>query len=178
MSVPRFPSVMSLMRERGGLDLCLYLASYVMSFYLWQDEKGVVLTYVSHLSQSEKGGFHICLYFSSLSQLSFLFISCKMKGVLTYVRTWLCPSQLSCLPTFRKVRKGWFLHVSVPGFPSVTSFYSSLGEKVVSTYVCTWLPSVSCPFLTSQGGKRVLLAVVRTNFSPDSWVFPDSCSVS
>ena len=34
------------MRERGGLDLSLYLASYVMSFYLWQGEKGVVLTYV------------------------------------------------------------------------------------------------------------------------------------
>ena len=48
----------------------------------------------SHLSQSEKSGFDICLYFSALSQLSFLFISCKMKGVLTYVRTWLSPSQL------------------------------------------------------------------------------------
>ena len=60
----------------------------------------------SHLSQSEKDGFHICLYFSSLSQLSFLIISCKMKGVLTYVCTWLSPSQLSCLPSFRKVERG------------------------------------------------------------------------
>ena len=34
------------MRERSGLDLCLYQVSYVMSFYLWQGEKGVVLTYV------------------------------------------------------------------------------------------------------------------------------------
>ena len=57
----------------------------------------------SHLSQSEIGGFHICLYFSAISQLSFLFISCKMKGVLTDARTWLSPSHLS-----RKVRKGWF----------------------------------------------------------------------
>ena len=67
----------------------------------------------SHLLQSEKGGFHICVYFSSLSQLSLLFISCKMKG--GFAR-----SKLSCLPTFPKVRKGWSKHVSVPGFPSVT----------------------------------------------------------
>ena len=79
--------------------------------------------------------------------------------------TWLSPSQLSCLPTFRNVRKGWFQHVSVPGFPSVMSFYSSLGEnEVVLTYVCTWFPSVSCLFFTS----RKALAVVRTCFSPDS----------
>ena len=61
----------------------------------------------SRLSQSKKGGFDICLYLSSLSELSFLFISCKMKGVLTYVRAWFSPSQLSCLPTLRRVRKGW-----------------------------------------------------------------------
>ena len=59
MPVPGFPTVMSFFlshakKEKGGLDLCLYLASYVMSFYSWQGEKGVVLTYVFPLIAKQK----------------------------------------------------------------------------------------------------------------------------
>ena len=43
--------------------------------------------------------------------------------------------------------------MSVPGFPSVMSFYLMYGEKeAVLTYVCTWLP---------------LLAVISLSFSRD-----------
>ena len=82
--------------------------------------------------------------------------------------------------------------MSVPGYPSVLSFHSSLGEgEVVLTYVCTSLPFVSGFFyladlfsptwsvpiarsrfragcLTSSKVEGMILAVVRTCLSPDS----------
>ena len=76
--------------------------------------------------------------------------------------------------------------MSVPGFPSVMSFYSSLGEKeVVFMYVCTWLPSVSCLFYLPARWEKVILAVVRSAFRRTCkfflthvLFFPDSCSFS
>ena len=56
--------------------------------------------------------------------------------------------------------------MSVPGFPSVMSFYSSLGEKeVVLTYVCTWLPSVSCLFFTSRKAESDFSSCLYLLFS-------------
>ena len=46
MSVPGFPFLHMSVQERGDLDLCLYPASYVMSFHSWQGEEGVVFKYV------------------------------------------------------------------------------------------------------------------------------------
>ena len=62
----------------------------------------------SHLSQSAKKRVsHMSVLFCPLSTVFSVYLL-QNKGVLTCVRTWLSPSQLSCLPAFRKVRKGWF----------------------------------------------------------------------
>ena len=61
-------------------------------------------------------------------------------------------------------------------FSAVMPSYFSQSEKgVVLTCVCTWLSLChvillcQLPFLYfSQGGKRMIVAVVRTCFSPDS----------
>ena len=59
----------------------------------------------------------------------------------------ICPYMafpVSCLSTYRNVERGWFSHMSVPGFPSVMSSDLTQGEKGwVSTHV----------FLLSQNEK-------------------------
>ena len=62
----------------------------------------------SHLSQSEKGGFHICLYFFFPLSMVFSVYLLQNEGGFDACAYWLSPSQLSCLPTFRKMRKGGF----------------------------------------------------------------------
>ena len=82
--------------------------SSAVSVYAWR-KLGCLNICHPCVSQNEKGGFHTCLYLPSLSQLSFSVYLLQNEGrVFAYVRTRFSPSQLSCLPTFRKVRKGWF----------------------------------------------------------------------
>ena len=123
MSVPGFPGVMSsyfyckvktcfiFRKLTGGFDICAYL-DFTLTCHvclLVAKWKGVVITYVCTwlslchvfvtIATWKTGGFNIGLYLG-------------FPSVMTY----------------RKVRRGWLKHMSVPGFPCVMFCYLSQGK--------------------------------------------------
>ena len=74
-------------------------------------------------------------------------------GDLIYVSPWLCLCHSIHLTSYRKVKIGWFQHMSLPGSAFVTPFILWQSEKrVVLTYVSPGFASVT-PFILWQCEK-------------------------
>ena len=168
MSGLGFQSVMSLALSEGEmgvvLDICLCLVFPLSCLPTCRKEKKLVLTHSCtrhpsvmsfYLSHCEKSVVCItCMYL--ILYIPCLSTYCKVKNgvVLTHVCT-RCPHvpgvPMSCPSTYRKVKNGLVCNICLYlAFPLSCLPTIARCERVVVTYVCTWVMS----FYLSQGQKR------------------------
>ena len=75
---------------------------------------------------------------------------------------------VSCLATYRKVKMGWFQHMSVPGFLCQVFLLIAGTRGSGFKYVCNLAFPVSCLSPYRRVKKEVVLTHVRTCLSRDS----------
>ena len=129
--------------------MCLYLAFPLSCLSTnGKVKRGLMLTYVvTWLSvcnvflviaryKKKMVSTYVCIRLS-LYHVLIRLASCNGGGF----NVCLCLSfRVSCPSTSGSVKRGWCLHMLVPGFPSVMSVFLSQGEKGVGlTSVYTWL---------------------------------------